>query len=478
MKTRITVLLFFALCLFSLGSLWAQDEFITTWQTDTPNELITIPTGIGTFAYTVDWGEDEPDDSTTYNGDASHTYATAGTHTVTISGDFPHLRFDGGDDHDKIRSVEQWGTQVWGSMNRTFNYCSNLVINATDVPDLSSVIDMSYMFEGASSFNQDISNWDVSNVTNMEQMFMGASSFNQPLGNWGEKVGNVTNMIGMFYEASKFNQDISGWDVSSVTDMVWMFEGASIFDQPIGSWDVSSVTNMSSMFRGATEFDQNIGDWDISNVIFMNDMFDWGDPGLSVGNYDKTLTGWNTLDTAAGETKIPTGIDFNGGTSNYCKAETARGNLDTTYNWNITDGGMDCSKTTFITTWKTDNPGISSLGNYPSDDRKITIPTNPAYTYNYTVNWGDGSEDATEYTGDATHTYATPDTYTVIISGEFPQIFFNDRETERTFNENPDNPDAPGGEPGEPSEPGGETRNTTTETYTTSDANKLLLILQ
>ena len=37
---------------------------------------------------------------------------------------------------------------------------------------------MKGMFSGATSFNADISRWNVSNVTNMEGMFNNASSFN------------------------------------------------------------------------------------------------------------------------------------------------------------------------------------------------------------------------------------------------------------------------------------------------------------
>lgn len=38
---------------------------------------------------------------------------------------------------------------------------------------------MEFMFSYASSFNSDISLWNVGSVTNMEQMFLRASSFNQ-----------------------------------------------------------------------------------------------------------------------------------------------------------------------------------------------------------------------------------------------------------------------------------------------------------
>ena len=65
----------------------------------------------------------------------------------------------------------------------------------------------------ASSFDQDLSNWNVSNVINMESMFRGASNFNQSLNNWD--VSNVTDMSGMFMNAESYNQDLSSWDVSN-----------------------------------------------------------------------------------------------------------------------------------------------------------------------------------------------------------------------------------------------------------------------
>ena len=50
--------------------------------------------------------------------------------------------------------------------------------------NVSSVTDMSGMFDGASSFDADLSSWDVSWVTDMSDMFRGATSFDQNLGNW------------------------------------------------------------------------------------------------------------------------------------------------------------------------------------------------------------------------------------------------------------------------------------------------------
>ncbi len=72
----------------------------------------------------------------------------------------------------------------------------------------------------------------------------------------------------------------------------------------------------------------------------------------------------------------------------------------------------------FVTTWKTDNPG-------DSNDSSITIPTNGT-GYSYSVDWdNDGVVDQMGITGDITHDFGTPGTYTIRIFGDFPRIYFN-----------------------------------------------------
>jgi surface protein len=61
------------------------------------------------------------------------------------------------------------------------------------------------MFNNASSFNGDISSWDVSNVTNMSDMFFQATSFNGDISNWD--VSNVTNMSEMFQYANSISEE-------------------------------------------------------------------------------------------------------------------------------------------------------------------------------------------------------------------------------------------------------------------------------
>ena len=63
------------------------------------------------------------------------------------------------------------------------------------------------MFEDATSFNGDVSNFDLSSVTNMRLMFEGATSFNQDLCAWRDsfpytKADNIFVNSGCTYQAT------------------------------------------------------------------------------------------------------------------------------------------------------------------------------------------------------------------------------------------------------------------------------------
>ncbi|HHD82434.1 MAG TPA: BspA family leucine-rich repeat surface protein [Campylobacterales bacterium] len=83
------------------------------------------------------------------------------------------------------------------------------------------------------------------------------------------------------------------------------------------------------------------------------------------------------------------------------------GNLNTTANQMTQPVNTEIP---FITVWDTED--------------NITIPTNPEFTYNYSVDWGDGTYDV-NVTGDITHEYAASGQYTVSIGGKFPSLYFN-----------------------------------------------------
>ena len=133
------------------------------------------------------------------------------------------------------------------------------------------------MFNGASSFNGDISHWDVS---------------------------QVTDMYYMFYTATAFDQDLRFWDVSSVTDMYAMFSGASSFDGAISDWDVSSVTEMLGMFYEASSFNQDLSSWCVSQIT------------TAPGSFDTSATAWTESRPVWGTCPATTDIDGDGSTAN------------------------------------------------------------------------------------------------------------------------------------------------------------------
>ncbi|PPK99898.1 BspA family leucine-rich repeat surface protein [Parapedobacter indicus] len=418
-----TTVLFVLLSVVAL----AQRPFITTWQTTSANETVTIPVNpdITGYNYTVEWGDGHT--STAQTGDASHTYSTPDTYTVSISGNFPAIRLGsyGIDVTDKLMSIEQWGDIAWSSMEGAFSGARYMALNATDAPDLSGVSSLAKMFMGAEALNGDLSGWDVSGITDMSSLFYSAFAFNGNISNWD--VSSVTNMRGMFWQASVFNQDIGGWDVGNVTDMSYMFYQAPVFNQDLSGWEVSRVTTMNSMFFIALDFDQSLGSWDISNVTDMDDML--LATGLSSTNYGATLIGWAALPT------VPSNITLDASDQEYCPgtaAETARQELEMK-GWNIIgdNPATDCEDGggvitpgdpgNFVTTWQTAFTGTSG-------NNQIIIPTE-GNGYNYHVYWekvGDAAVNgmATGLTGDYTITFPGSGTYRVEIAGDFPRIYF------------------------------------------------------
>jgi surface protein len=199
--------------------------------------------------------------------------------------------------HPNISSWFTTGTPNFPNMEAFFSGCTSFNQNISNW-NVSSVTFMKTMFNGCTSFNQNISNWDVSSVNNMQEMFSGATAFNNGgvALSWGNKTSNVTTMQSMFFACPSFNSDISSWNVSSVTNMNSMFVKAYAFNKNIGNWNVSSVTNMNAMFSNATAFNQNISNWDVSSVTNMNAMFgnvtafNNGGVSLSWGNKTSKVT--------------------------------------------------------------------------------------------------------------------------------------------------------------------------------------------
>jgi len=312
-------------------------SFITTWKTETDGEEIVILTSAAyNYNYTLDWGDGTVEELT--EGSPAHVYATAGTYTVAIKGQFPSIVIGLSAHREKLASMEQWGDVQWQQLFSSFLNCGNMVYNATDAPDLTNVTSLANMFnmeeywdqgiDGA-TFYGDFSNWETGNVTDMNGTFLGANSFNGDISGWD--VSQVTDMKNMFVGATSFNADISAWDTGSVTNMSGMFGYTTEFNADIGGWDVSHVTDMYGMFYEATSFSRNLGQWDISNVTDMDLMLDFS--GMSPVHYGATLQLW------AAQANVPSNLTLGAdGLQIDCDDQAmidARDFLINDKNWNI-----------------------------------------------------------------------------------------------------------------------------------------------
>ena len=333
--------------------------FTTEWTTTANSELIALPyTGTGTYTGTIDWGDGNTDvnDGTV----TTHTYATAGTYTVIITGDC--IGWDVGNSifgSTYWTSVVNWGQLQLGADNLGYNFafCPNLdlssvqgtldltgvtnldglfyecfaltTINNINSWDTSAITTMNEMFTNCNSFNQSLS-FNTSSVTSMNSMFKGCSVFNQAL---TFNTSAVTNIGSMFSGCSVFNQALS-FDTSSVESMEATFSDATAFNQPL-TFDTSAVNTMELMFNNATAFNQNIGTWDVANVTTFTDFMTGKTPAtFSTTNLNAIYNGWSTQAVQANLT-----IDF--GTAKYTAAATAgRLVLTGTKLWTITDGGI------------------------------------------------------------------------------------------------------------------------------------------
>ena len=190
----------------------------------------------------IDWGDGSAPEKVTAVGLKEHTYATAGTYIVKITGSLTGFGDPTGSTYTytgfgaKLTEVTSWGEVGLIDLSWAFQEASNLIAVPPTLPP--GVTSIKGMFNKATLFNGDISGWDVSKCTDMSLVFQYASAFNQDISSWD--VSNVTNMYCMFTFAYKFNQDISSWDVSKVEMMAGMFTSDSVFNQDLTSWTLNA----------------------------------------------------------------------------------------------------------------------------------------------------------------------------------------------------------------------------------------------
>lgn len=260
--------------------------FSTVWKTDnvgvSNNDQIQLPLYYtNSYDFDVDWGDGTTDHITAYNDAATlHTFPSAGTYAINITGVCDGFRFNIFQDQLKLIEISNWGCFRPGAGGLQFFDCFNMICSAADILDFSG----------------------------------------------------SPNPTAMFSNCHNFNGQLLGCDLSGQMQFTDMFSGALVFNQPLNSWNMSSAVTLDRMFAYASLFNQTLFSWDVSNVTSAVDMF--AGSALSTPNYTSILMYWSKL-------SVQPNVVFGVGSIKYmAKAQASRDVLTSApNNWVITDGG-------------------------------------------------------------------------------------------------------------------------------------------
>jgi surface protein len=222
------------------------------------------------------------------------------------------------------------------------------------------------MFNGATSFTQDLSNWDTSSGTSFTGCFA-----NCPIGNltnWdlsgvtsptsglnsifqNNNTGANPDMSNWKFPSTPFSardslkffrtwtggdltekvvnpgtpEEYTAWDMSACTDMHEIFSDNTVFNGDCSNWNVGNVTDLSLAFVG-TVFNQDISSWNVANCTnmasmlppaFSQDLSSWNVGNVTNFNAFRfsacgDTTGWN-MSSCTTATNLTVG-DYNYGT--------------------------------------------------------------------------------------------------------------------------------------------------------------------
>lgn len=413
------------------GGVNTESPFVMTVDTTLGDGLdqFTVPTTGTGYNYTINTSDGQT--ITGQTGNSTITFAGPGVYDIEISGDFPRVYFNGALDYLKLTKVKGWGNIKWRAFDNAFLRCQNMNLTSLNNPDLKLVTSLGRCFMRCTSFNGDISKWDVSTITNLTQFLYGEyliMNFAGNISSWD--VSGVREWYQAFRDNTSFNSDISGWDVRNARNFNEAFYNCDSLTADLSSWNPERADRMISMFFGSANINFDPSGWDFSRVRYINGMFNLCPNmnfNLSGLNLTKLLNGQSFISSTLSSATIDAGLNtwatqdlatnvLMGMGSGNCTLNgiAAKNKLINTYGWTITGAALD--EEAFIITVNTANFGGSG-------SNQFTIPTFVGETYNYTVKTSDG-QTITGITGNQTITFATPGIYTIAITGTFPRIHF------------------------------------------------------
>ena len=261
-----------------------NSDFVATWNVASDGSTITLPLlSGGVYAGTIDWGDGST--STLSYANRTHTFATAGTYTITLSGTIKGFQFNNAGDDTKFLDVSNWGNLTITS-SRAFFGCTNFTISATDAPTVTAT-NFEYIFYNCNSLGSpDLSGWDVSTVTNYGNAFR-ATGLNPIITGWIHS--GVTSVFRMFLANTSWNRSLDGQDFSSVTSAYEFMRGCSSFNSSVANLSFGTNANLYGMFQSCSSFTGiGLDSWDTANVAGFNRTFS------ACANMNGDISGFDT----------------------------------------------------------------------------------------------------------------------------------------------------------------------------------------
>ncbi|MCF6174614.1 MAG: hypothetical protein L3J71_02480 [Victivallaceae bacterium] len=233
--------------------------FETVWTTTVAAETITLPLVSGyTYNATVDWGDGSTSTITAFDDvDITHAYASAGDHTVKITGILPAWSFNDLGDKLKIKSVSFGSGVIFTYLFGGFRGCANLTTINGQIAG-SAITDLSYCFGWNSSLASiPVGLFDNNTaVTNMDHCFGDCSSLASiPAGLFDNNTA-ITKFATCFVACGSLASIPAGLfdNNTAVTDFSYCFGwSGSLASIPAGLFDNNNqVTTFVSCFNGCT----------------------------------------------------------------------------------------------------------------------------------------------------------------------------------------------------------------------------------
>lgn len=295
-----------------MGVLKLNNIFDITIQISSSNETFSLPLESGgTYDFFVLWGDGQTDKITAYNdAEVTHTYLAPGTYRIQIMGTIYGWNLGNSSDKTKLYIIDNWGPIRIGSGNSHFYGCGNLIINATNLFDLTNTTTFHRTFNDCTSLTTiDTSAWNTSSVVSFYRMFYNCTSL-ITIDTSAWNTSSVSTFYRMFYSCTSLTTiDTSAWNTSSVVSFLAMFSYCtSLTTIDTSAWNITSMTDATDMFFGVT---------------------------LTTATYDELLVAWESQ-------AVNNNVSFHGGGSKYSAGApaAARAALIADHSWTITDGGQ------------------------------------------------------------------------------------------------------------------------------------------